>query len=66
MHKDAQVNNVLMLSFDMIKARKIVENGPSEASAFSAILRALIMLTPNKLNINYINIHPHTPTKDIY
>ena len=41
----------------MIKARKIVGNGPSEARAFPAILRALIMLSPRKLNINYIIVH---------
>ena len=38
----------------MINARKIVGNGPSEARAFPAILRVLIMLSPKKLNINYI------------
>ena len=38
----------------MINVRKIVGKGPSEARAFPAILRVLIMLSPKKLNINYI------------
>ena len=51
----------------MIMARKIVEKGPSEARAFSAISRAVISIIPNKRNINYIIIHYHRylPNYDI-
>ena len=41
--------------------RKIVGKDPSKARAFPAILRSIIMLSPKKLNINYIIVH----TKDL-
>ena len=49
--------NVQFWGINEINARKIVGNGPSEARAFPAILRVLISLSPNKLNINCIIVH---------
>ena len=40
-----------------INARQIVKIAPSVARAFSAILRALISIIPNKRHINDIIIH---------